>query len=356
MDGWEIAARRLHNQRLTGEPLADPAAVVIHLGAVQAQEYAVAKWSLGQRSGTDDATVQRALDEGRVVRVHALRPTWHFLAAEDFAWIQALTGPRVHRLNAYYYRQLGIDGELTRAFRTRAERLLSGGAHLTRKEIAAALTADGIDATGNRLAYLLMAAELDGLLCSGAMSGKQQTYALAAERLPATASRDADEALAAFTIRYFASHGPATVKDFAWWSSLTVTQIKAGLALAGPALASFTLGPQTFWYAPAPAPPAQPSPQAHLLQGYDELVVAYTESRQVLNLSGVDLGVGNDNLLIHPMLLDGQLVGSWRRAATAKRITAEVSWRIAPSGAQRRALAAAFADYAAFSGLPVDVV
>lgn len=356
MDGWEIAARRLHNQHLTGDLLADPAAVVTHLGAVQAQEYAVAKWSLGQRSGTDDATVQRALDEGRIVRVHALRPTWHFLAAEDFAWIQALTGPRVHQLNAYYYRQLGIDDDLTRAFRTRVDKLLADGNHLTRKEIAEALAADGIDATGNRLAYLIMAAELDGLMCSGAMRGKQQTYALAAERLPATAPRDADEALAAFTIGFFTSHGPATVKDFAWWSSFPVARIRAGLTLAGPALESFDLGSQTFWYAPAPPPPAQPSPRAHVVQGYDECVVAYTESRRILNLSGVDLGVGNDNLLIHPILLDGQLAGSWRRVATAKRITAEVSWRITPTKPQQRALAAAFAEYAAFAGLPVDVV
>jgi hypothetical protein len=86
MDGLEIAYRRLHNQGLSGPPLADPVAVVRHLGAVQAQEYAIAKWSVGQRTaGVHDHDVQAAIDSGALIRTHALRPTWHFVAAEDVA-------------------------------------------------------------------------------------------------------------------------------------------------------------------------------------------------------------------------------------------------------------------------------
>src|SRR5262245_10989806 len=107
MDGLEIARHRLHNQHLTGSPLADPVAVISHMGAVQAQEYAIARWSVGQRTtGFDDAAIQRLIADGSIVRTHAMRPTWHFIAASDLRWIQAVTGPRVHAFNAYYYRQM----------------------------------------------------------------------------------------------------------------------------------------------------------------------------------------------------------------------------------------------------------
>src|SRR5690348_1625275 len=110
MDAGEILRRRLRNQRLVGAGAADPAATVAWFGAMQAQEFGIAKWSVGQRTvGIDDAAVARALDEGLILRTHALRPTWHFIAAADLHWIQALTGPRVHSMNGPYYRGHGLD-------------------------------------------------------------------------------------------------------------------------------------------------------------------------------------------------------------------------------------------------------
>jgi hypothetical protein len=354
VDEQEIVARRMHNQHLAGDPLPNPVAVVRHLGAVQAQECAVAKWSVAQRcTGVDDLAMQQAIDDGRILRVHALRPTWHFVAAEDLAWIQAATGPRVHAVNAYYNRQHGIDDELAGKARKVMGEVLRDGNHLTRAELGQALAAGGVDATGSRLAYVIMGAELDGVLCNGAMRGKQHTYALVSERTPEVPELTPDAALAELTLRYFTGHGPATVKDFAWWSSLTLAQIRRGLLLTGEALTSATVGGRTYWYAPEQPPPPAPSPTAHALQGYDEYVVAYTESRPLLNLAGLDLGVGNENLLIHPVLLDGQLIGSWRRAAGPTQITATLSLRIEPTRAQRAALVAAFDRYSAYAGVPV---
>ena len=356
MDGREIVARRMHNQHLAGEPLADPVAIVRHLGAVQSQEYAVAKWSVAQRChGVDEPAMQAAVDDGSILRVHALRPTWHFVAAEDLVWIQAATAPRVHALNAYYYRQLGIDETLTGKARDLMAGALQGGNHLTRPELGQALALGGVEATGNRLAYLVIDAELAGLVCNGAMRGKQHTYALVSERTPKAPEFTLDEALAELARRYFTSHGPATVKDFAWWSSLTLTQIRRGLTLAGDALTSVTFDERTYWYAvEQPSPPAL-SPAAHALQGYDEYVVAYSESRPLLNLAGLDLGVGNGNLLMHPIILDGQLIGSWRRAVSPKQITVTVSLRIEPDDAQEAALVEAFARLSAYAGIPVVI-
>jgi hypothetical protein len=356
MDGLEIAHRRLYNQHLSVAPLADPVAVVGHFGAIQAQEYAVAKWSVAQRtSGFDDAAMQRAVDDGAVLRTHALRPTWHFVTAADVGWIQALTGPRVHALNAYYYRLHGLDDDLAAKTNSVLTEALRGGNHLTRKELAEVLGKAGIEATGNRLAYIVIRAELDGLIANGPMRGKQHTYALISERVPAALTLEPDEALAELTRRYFASHGPATVKDFSWWSSLTITQIKRGLSLAGSALAHEDVDGHTYWFAPAGPPPRDPSPTAHVLQAYDEYVVAYTESRKVINLDGRPLGIPGENVPIHPIVLDSQLVGFWRRVVDRGGITAQPSLAIELTARQRRAVEAAFARYADFAGLPVTV-
>jgi hypothetical protein len=371
MDALEAAHRRLYNQHLSGAPLADPVAVVGWFGAVQAQEYALAKWSLGQRtSGYDDAAVQRLVDAGAILRTHALRPTWHFVAGADLGWIQSVTAPRVHAMSAYYYRQQGIDDDLAARTATLIAAALRGGNHLTRRELGEMLGAAGIEASGLRLAYIVMRAELDGLIANGVMRGKQHTYALVSERVSAPVTRAPDEALAELTRRYFTAHGPATVKDFSWWSSLTVTQIRRGLELCGSALVREEIDGRAHWMAPSGPPPRDaPSrppaggpphgeprePAAHVLQAYDEYIVAYTESRPIANIAGLPIQAENDNMLIHAIVVDSQVIGYWRRVVERTRIVAQLSPAISVTARQRAAVAAAFARYAQFTGTPVEV-
>jgi DNA glycosylase AlkZ-like len=341
MDGLEIAHRRLHNQHLTGTPLPDPVAVVRHMGAMQAQEYAVARWSVAQRTtGVDDAAMRRAVDDGLIVRTHALRPTWHFVAAEDLRWIQALTGPRVHAFNGYYYRQMGINATLAAKAADVMAAAVADGNHLTRKELGQALATAGIEATGNRLAYLVLHAELEAVLCNGPMRGKQHTYALVSERIPAAPSLSPDEALARLTATYFRSHGPATIKDFSWWSSLTITQIKLGLSLVD-GLESI----DSFYYFPSPY---ATEPGVWPLQGYDEYVVAYSESKWVFNVAARPFGTFSENALLHPLIVDGQLAGFWRRVVRRDGIRVELPGSLS-------AYAFAFDRYAEFAGVPVTV-
>ena len=356
IDGLEIAYRRLANQHVSGSPLPDPVAVVAHHGAMQAQEYAVAKWSVGQRTtGVTDTEVQAAIDDGRILRTHALRPTWHFIAARDIGWIQALTGPRVHAFNAYYYRTHQMDDAFAATTNALITGALRGGNYLTRKELAAVLAGAGIEATGNKLAYIVLRAELDGLIANGPMRAKQHTYALISERAPDAITLTPDEALAELTRRYFASHGPATVKDFAWWSSLTQSQIKKGLALVGSGLESFELDGLRFWYAPAPAPPPPPRPDVSLLQGYDEYFVAYTATRWVSNLAGRELSAPNENTLVHAVTVDSQVRALWRRIVEPKRQLAELTVNGSLTATQRKAVEKAFGRYAAFTGVPVTI-
>ncbi|MDG4824381.1 winged helix DNA-binding domain-containing protein [Asanoa sp. WMMD1127] len=358
MDATEIGPRRLHQQHLAGPPSADPVEAVRRLGCVQAQEYAVAKWSLGQRSGggVTDAAVQSLLDEGVILRTHILRPTWHFVLGSELGWIQAATAHRVHVFNGYYNRGHGLTPEVAARTNEVITSALRGGNHLTRNELGAALAAAGFEATGNKLAYVVMFAELEGLIANGVMRGKQHTYALVSERVPDPVTLSAPEALAELTRRYFTSHGPATVKDFAWWSSLTVAEIKQGIALCGDALAHEVVDGRTLWFA-ADAPPPAPAPAASLLQGYDEYVVAYSDTKFVYNVASAspDPGRYTDNMMFHPIAFDGQVGAFWRRKVKPKGIALEIDLLIEPTARHRKALAAEIDRYAAFTGLPVTV-
>src|SRR5438270_2674002 len=233
MINLDIAQRRLHNQHITRRTLETPEALVEWLGAVQAQDYAAAKWALGLRlPGVTDDDIEQAFTGGTILRTHVMRPTWHFVSSADIRWLLALTAPRVHAANAYWYRRVGVDETTVGHSMDVLANALQGGKQLTRDELASALKLAGIVTEGEqRVTYIVMRAELDGLICSGARRGKQFTYALLAERAPHPRMLARDEALAELTMRYFMSHGPAAIRDFVWWSGLTAADAKAGLAM-----------------------------------------------------------------------------------------------------------------------------
>ena len=353
-----IADRRLGSALLADGPrLAAPADVVRWFGAVQAQDFGPAKWSLGQRlPGTTDAEVQRAFDAGLLLRTHVLRPTWHFVTPDDIRWLLRLTGPRVHAANAYAYRRAGLDDHaLAKAHDLLAE-ALDGGGHRTRKELAGVLGGAGLPTAGFALGYVLMHAELDGLICSGAMRGKHHTYALLEGRVPPAPARDPDEALANLVIRYFTSHGPATAKDLRWWSSLTLRDIARGVELAGDCLRRELVDGVPYWSGRQETA-AMPSPTVHLVQAYDEYVVAFAESKYVLDVSGaaraLPRGTAVPNAVV---LLDGQVAGRWKRTPTRDTLVVNAVLHRAFSPAEADALDAAAAGQAAFLNLRHRVV
>ena len=251
----DVADQRLLNQRLAGPPLQSVTDVVHWLGAVQFQEYPVARWSVGQRAtGLTAASVDQALAAGQVVRTHVLRDTWHLVSAEDIHWLLDLTAPRIQQRNATMYRQLRLDPQLLARTAGVLTDVLAKGRQLTRKALGLALREHGIVADGPRLGYILMHAELTQLICSGPRDGNQHTYALLAERVPHTQSRSREEALGELVRRYFTSHGPAAVKDFAWWSSLAVADAKRGVEIAGHQLVQTAVSDRHYWSAATDKP------------------------------------------------------------------------------------------------------
>jgi hypothetical protein len=355
MDKEDIPQLRLRSLRLEGDPLAAPEEVVGWLGAVQSQDFAPAKWSLAQRAGgLGDAVVDRAFADGTILRTHVLRPTWHFVLPADIRWLLELTAPRVHALNAYQYRQLGLDEDVFQRGGELLAGALQGGAHRTRKQLAATLERGGVALGSFRLGYLLMHAELRGIVCSGAPSGRQQTYALLEERAPRAEPRTRDQALAELTLRYFTSHGPATVKDFGWWSSLTVADIRRGLELVGSRLQQEVVDGVAYWSAgSAPAAPAA-SPTVHLLQGYDEYLVGYSQSKPLLNLAGRAL-VQDRPVFNGVAVLDGQVAGHWKRTIGRGGVAFEVALYEPFDEGQAKALQAAADRQGDFLGVPATV-
>jgi len=266
----------MRNQRLWGPGLDTPEAVVRWLVAMQSQEFGPAKWAVGQRTaGATNAALGRPYAEGAILRTHILRPTWHFVAARDLRWLMALSGPRVHALNAFMDRRLELDASVIARTDAVLTEAVEGGRHLTRTDLAERLNLAGIEASGQRLAYIVMRAELNAVICSGTPRGKQHTYALFDERVPPGPRFDRDQALAELTERYFTSRGPATLKDFSRWSSLTLTDCRRGLELAASRLEHDVVDGRTYWFSTSSACPipSPESPRIDLVQIYDEYVM-----------------------------------------------------------------------------------
>ena len=294
----DIAHQRLFHQRLVGPLCRRPEEVVEGLLAVQAQDFYGAKWAIAQRTQDgSDAAVDEAYDDGRILRTHVLRPTWHFVAAADLGWLLELTAPRVHAANAYMYRKCELDEALLRRADARLVRALEGGKQLAREELGEALAAGGIEASGTRLACLVMHAELEGLIVSGLMRGKQHTYTLMSERAPRPRKLRRDEALAELARRYLRGHGPAQVQDLAWWAGLTQADAKKAFDLVGADLEKVPVGEAVYLRAPLAAAgprratphPRQPPPHKTASRRLDELT---PREREVLDLVAQGLSNG----------------------------------------------------------------
>jgi hypothetical protein len=331
--------------RLARPGPADAADVVSWLGAVQAQDYGAAKWALALRMrGAAVDAIERALDDGRIVRTHLMRPTWHFVAAADIKWLLDLTAPRVRLSLGFGRKYYGLTDAVYRRANRVIERALEREECLTRPELADRLARAGISATGVPLALIAMSAELDGVVCSGPRRGKQSTYMLLARRVPQTRALPRDHALAELTMRYFRSHGPATVRDYVWWSGLTTADAKRGLDIVG--ARSEAIGGLTYWRIGARRPSRAPRAAVHLLPVYDEYLVAYRD------LVAVPRGKAFWGVLPQAVVSDGQVIGVWKVARAKGKATIAIDLERKLSREERQQLDRAIDRYSRFAGEP----
>jgi hypothetical protein len=288
--------------------------------AVQAENPSQAAWAVASRTqNPDQADLATLLDDGAVLRTHVLRPTWHFVRAEDVGWLLDLTGPRIRRVTGQQLRNAhGLDERsIDQAVAAVTEALASRG-RLTRAQLADELRERGIPGSGQMLMILLAHAELDGLICSGGSVNGEHTYALMGERVPTPRRLGRTEALAELALRYFTGHGPATERDLAYWATLTLTDVRAGLQQVRDQLDSFQHDGRTFWHARGDAPGGPQEPAGHLLQILDEMYRGYQDSRWVLDAAG---GVPRTRETAAGMaLVDAQLLAAMRRTIAHDRV------------------------------------
>lgn len=327
----EIVALRMCNQQLTGQTARTPAEVVARLGVVQAQDYAGALWSVGLRmaDGSPDATeasVERALADGSIVRTWPMRRTLHLVTAADVHWMLALLAPRALALAARNRALLGVadaDIERSRELFTRA---LEGGRSLTREEMLAALDAGGVPTTGQRGYHILVNLAMAGLLCLGPRAGKQQTFVLLDEWVAPQPLFDREEALGLLAVRYFTGHGPATIQDLARWAGITVGDARKGVAVAGKALVEVKVDKTAYMMSAEAAdgnPPAPP--RALLLPGFDEYLLGYADRSAAISSAHEPLWCPGGNGMFKPFVVAaGRVVGLWARKLTKKRVAVTV--------------------------------
>jgi hypothetical protein len=345
----DIAKARLHAQHLV-RPLATPADVVAHLLAVQSQDYPGAAWALAQRAkATTAETVDKAFADGTILRTHVMRPTWHFVTPADARWLLELTGPRVQKLNAYWYKQVGLTAAKLAKTDTALADALRGGNFLTRDELAARLPGK---LAGVPMAHVMMHAELERVVISGPRRGKQFTYALFDERVPVSPALSRDDALARIATRYVTSHGPAQVKDLAWWSGLTASDARRGLELAG--FEVHEVGDARYYVAAAPRRASLADPTVHLLPNYDECLVAFADRSDARDPRVKEMKVSV--LSGHFVISNGKLIGGWRRGhATKKALVIQATLLAKATRAELSAMKDAADQLGTFLGTPTRI-
>lgn len=306
----DILQLRLWNQGAGTPRFEKPGEVVSHMGAIQAQDYGMALWAAGLRFSTSNrAAVESAINTGQLIRTHILRPTWHLVHQKDIRWMMRLSAPYVKKATQYIDKKEGLTDELFKKCRKVIERMLEKTDQVTKEDIISALSKQHIIAGPLLATQIIIRAELEMLLCNGAA---KSTYALFDKKVPPAPEPTKTEAIVQLAQRYFQSRGPATVKDFAWWSGLGIHEARAGMAELGSALQSFTLYDLKYYHFDVEGT-IPPKTTITLLPCYDEYTVGYSEGRSIALPAALDsAAIGNG--IFKPIVLHGyEMAGTWQK-------------------------------------------
>ena len=323
----ELLNIRLENQLLTGNGLRKAEEIVGYMGAMQAQTFEMAKWGIGVRSESlNRSGIEQAIDAGKIVRLHILRPTWHFVAAEDLHWMSDLSLPRIKPIYIGYCRSCGLDEAVIRNSFPLIEKALEGNNHLTGAEIGAELNRQGVRAEASDVRCILSRAEVEGIVCSGKMKGKNPTYALKEEWVPRREHLTAEEAQDRLARRFFTSHGPATLQDFVWWSGLTLTDARRALNGIKEEFTRETLNGREFWMKKEVRCSGDGSDSALLLPPFDEFVVSYKDRSELIGEEHYGKVMTKNGLFSPTVMLNGEIVGAWKKETGKGKTGAAVSF------------------------------
>ncbi len=353
----DIAQLRLQNQNIAHHTFTTPEQLVGWMGAIQAQDYPGAKWSIALRlKEFTDSTVEQAVAEGRIIRTWPMRGTLHFVLPEDVHWMQTLLTSRIIASAAGRHRQLGLNDELlARASAIIVSELRQNGP-LIRKELMDALTRQGIDTSDQRGYHCIWWTAQKSLIYVGALRGKQPTFDLMERLVPNPMSMTRTNSLKELAKRYFTSHGPATVSDFSWWSGLSASDSKMALAQVQDILQSAQVGGKEYWYAASPTASPSHDPSVFLLPGFDEYMLGYTDRSAALAAEHTPLILpGKNGMFLATIVVDGRVVGTWKRTINARAVRITITHFDGFSPRYETLIRQAADRYGAYLGVAVDL-
>lgn len=353
MDPREIAFLRLKNQQLTSTGFQTPKQLVCWMGAMQAQDFNQAKWAIGVRMPhLKEDQVEEAFNKGEIIRTHLMRPTWHFVSADDIYWMLELTAPQIKAVLNSRHRELGITEFLVNKCYLVIEEALNSNEHraMTREELLQELDRAGIPTDLQRASHFMLRAEIDGIVCSGPIKAKKQTYALLSQRVPERKTLTREEALARLAKSYFMSHGPATVADFTWWSGLSATEARKGLEAVKNDLVSVKTASDTYWFSASSSMTEKLTDSVHLLPAYDEFLISYKDRSASVTTEDHKKAISSNGIFRPVVLVNGQISGLWKKVIKKDNIIIETEYFRPHNKIEEQAIAKAAALFSEFAG------
>jgi len=359
METVNIAQIRLVSQQLVSKKFHTSSDITSWMGAIQAQDYPMAKWAIGLRlPKATDVSVESAINIGEILRTHLLRPTWHFVSAEDIYWLLDLSAQQIKAAQKSRDRQLELTEEVYSKSNAIIEKALSDGNHQSREELVAILSNANIATDQNRASHLLMRAELEKIICSGVIRNGKPTYALLTERVRRGQNLTDEEALFELTERYFTSRCPATTEDFAWWSGLPAGRVRQALDLVKGVFHKEELQGKSYILPDDFNQSVINRPTTFLLPPYDEFILSYADRSASINRElESHLREISDRGLFKPIIInDGQVIGAWKKTIGKGSITIEVNPFYAHDISSWEAIQGAASQYAAFVNKEIQIV
>jgi hypothetical protein len=356
MNATDISTIRLRNQQISASNFNTVKELVGWMGAIQAQDYNQAKWAVGARlTHLTEAQIESAFNQGEIFRTHLMRPTWHFVSADDIYWLLELTAKQIKSTTKSRKRDLGLTEAVLEKSKEILIKSLEGNRALTREELSDQLNLAGINTYEQRLPHILMEAEIDGIICSGGIHGKKQTYALLADKVPVKKTFSKEESLALLANKYFTSHGPATLPDFIWWSGLPVADARKALEMNKSSLISEIINNETYWFSDSFSRSVSLPNSVYLLPAFDEYLISYKNRSSAITLKNHAKSVSNNGIFRPVIVVNGQISGLWKRTIKKDAVLIELD-HFRPHNKKEIGLIEKASDiFGHFSGKKVDL-
>jgi hypothetical protein len=323
----EISHLRLINQQIASSEQSTVKEIVHWMGAIQAQDYPMSKWGLGIRlPGSTEAMIELAINKGEIFRIHALRPTWHLVSAQDIHALLELSAPQIRAATRSRDNQLGLTDSVFRKSQEIMETVLQNENHLTREELLTVIINAGFDLSENRASHLFMRAEIDRVICSGKIKSGKLTYALLSERVPHKEIFDRESSCTELARKYFKSHGPATLQDFVWWSGLPVGEAKKSIEAIKAEFISETIDNQIYWFSASIQFDEPEKNMIFFLPAFDEFIISYRDRKASLPFENMRQAVSNNGIFKPVIVVNGQVEGLWKRTNTKNKVIVETTF------------------------------